>query len=118
MTNKILKLVIYVGGISIFFYTGCSSNDMPGLFCDDQVVSYQNDIKPILEANCIKSGCHNGDNGAERDWSVFENVQTHADQIKELTGNGSMPLDIAPTGLPQRERDLIACWVNSGAQDN
>lgn len=118
MVNKVLKLSIYAISISIFFHTACSSNDMPGLFCEDAVVSYQTDIKPILEVNCIKSGCHNGDNGAELNWSVFENVQTHAAEIKELTGNGSMPLDIAPTGLPKRERDLIACWVNSGALDN
>src|SRR6187551_216253 len=81
-------------------------------------VSYQNDIKPILEANCIKSGCHNGDNGAQRNWSVFANVQAKASGIKTRTGNKSMPKDIAPTGLPQNQIDLIACWVDDGALDN
>jgi hypothetical protein len=81
-------------------------------------VSYQNDIKPILETNCIKSGCHNGDNGATRNWSVFANVQANAQEIKTRTGNKSMPADIAPTGLPQNQIDLIACWVNEGAQNN
>lgn len=81
-------------------------------------VSYLDDIKPILETSCIKSGCHNGDNGAERNWSVLANVQTKAQKIKEFTGNGTMPLDIAPTGLPQNQRDLIACWVDEGAKNN
>ncbi|MCI0750521.1 MAG: SprB repeat-containing protein [Flammeovirgaceae bacterium] len=81
-------------------------------------VSYLNDIKPILETNCIKSGCHNGDNGAERNWSVLSNVQAKAQGIKTRTGNKSMPKDIAPTGLPQNEIDLIACWVDEGAQNN
>lgn len=81
-------------------------------------VSYQNDIKPILEANCIKSGCHNGDNGAQRNWSVFANVKAKASGIKTRTGNKSMPADIAPTGLPQNQIDLIACWVDDGALDN
>jgi hypothetical protein len=81
-------------------------------------VSYLDDIKPILEVNCIKSGCHNGDNGAQRNWSVFSNVQAKALKIKEFTGNGTMPLDIAPTGLPQNQRDLIACWVDDGAKNN
>jgi hypothetical protein len=80
--------------------------------------SYINDIKPILEANCIKSGCHNGDNGTERNWSVLANVQAKASKIKQFTADGTMPLDIAPTGLPQNERDLIACWVNDGALNN
>ena len=81
-------------------------------------VSFENDIKPILQTSCIKSGCHNGDNGADRNWSVFANVKEKAEAIKTRTGNKSMPADIAPTGLPQNQIDLIACWVNSGAQNN
>jgi hypothetical protein len=81
-------------------------------------VSFANDIAPILQANCIKSGCHNGDNGADRNWSVFANVKSNAQNIKTKTGNKSMPADIAPTGLPQAQIDLIACWVDSGALNN
>ena len=81
-------------------------------------VSYISDIKPILETSCIKSGCHNGDNGASRNWSVFANVQAKAQGIKSLTASGAMPADIAPLGLPQNQRDLIACWVDDGAQNN
>ncbi len=81
-------------------------------------VSYQTDIKPILEASCTKSGCHNGDNGAAMNWNVFANVEAKATLIKNRTGNKSMPLDIAPAGLPQAQIDLIACWVDSGALNN
>lgn len=81
-------------------------------------ISYAIDIKPILEANCIKSGCHNGDNGAERNWSKFENVKAKASGIKTRTGNKTMPQDIAPNGLPQNQIDLIACWVDDGALEN
>lgn len=81
-------------------------------------ISYAAQIKPILDANCIKSGCHNGDNGAERNWIVFANVKAKAEAIKTRTGNRTMPADIAPTGLPQNEIDLIACWVDQGAQNN
>lgn len=58
-------------------------------------VSFQTQIKPLLETNCIKSGCHNGDNGANRNWSVFANVQAKASGIKTRTGNRSMPADNA-----------------------
>lgn len=81
-------------------------------------VSFESDIKPILQANCIKAPCHDGSNGASRNWSVFANVQANAQSIKTRTGNKSMPADIAPTGLPQNQIDLIACWVDSGAQNN
>lgn len=82
-------------------------------------VSYNSQIKPILDVNCIKSGCHNGDNGSERNWSVFSNVQAKAQNIKTRTGNGTMPADQVGTGgLPQSQRDLIACWVDDGALNN
>jgi len=82
-------------------------------------VSFNTQIKPILEANCIKSGCHNGDNGADRNWSVLANVQAKAQGIKTRTGNGTMPADQVGTGgLPQSQRDLIACWVDDGALNN
>ena len=80
-------------------------------------VSFQTQIKPLLETNCIKSGCHNGDNGADRNWSVFANVQAKASGIKTRTGNRSMPADNA-NALSQDQIDLIACWVDSGAQNN
>jgi hypothetical protein len=85
----------------------------------DTGISFETDIKPILQTNCIKSGCHNGDNGADRNWSIFSNVQEKAQGIKTRTGNGTMPQDQVSTGgLPQNERDLIACWVDDGAKEN
>jgi hypothetical protein len=80
-------------------------------------VSYATQIKPILEANCIKSGCHDGNSGVPN-WGNLSTVQANAQNIKLRTGNRSMPADIAPTGLPQEQIDLIACWVDEGAQNN
>ena len=97
--------------------SNCSST-VNGTIASQTGISYANDIAPILQANCIKSGCHNGDNGADRNWSVFANVQASAQSIKTRTGNKSMPQDIAPTGLPQAQIDLIACWVDAGALNN
>lgn len=80
-------------------------------------VSYQTDILPLLQTNCIKSGCHNGDNGADKNWSVFENVKTKAQLIKQRTGNRSMPAD-NPSALTDNQIKLIACWVDDGALNN
>jgi hypothetical protein len=79
-------------------------------------VSYETQIKPILQVNCIKSTCHDG-SSALPNWSNLSTVQANAQNIKLRTGNGTMPAD-QPGGLPQSERDLIACWVDEGAQDN
>ncbi|MBX2916953.1 MAG: hypothetical protein KF856_16910 [Cyclobacteriaceae bacterium] len=95
---------------------GCS------IFINDIVtsntgVSFQTQINTILQTRCSLSGCHNGDNGANRNWTIFTNVQSNAANIKSRTGSRSMP----PAGaqqLTQDQIDLIACWVDSGAQNN
>ncbi|MCE7864673.1 MAG: hypothetical protein DYG99_14120 [Bacteroidetes bacterium CHB5] len=78
-------------------------------------VSFTNDIKPLIQTNCINKGCHNDGSWGERNWTVDTNLKEKAAAIKTRTGNKSMPKDIAPTGLPQDQIDLIACWVDSGA---
>jgi hypothetical protein len=79
-------------------------------------VSYALDIKPILQANCTLSGCHNGDLGGSRDWRNYDNVKTNAINIKTRTTNRSMPaggLSLTPDQIK-----LIACWVDDGANNN
>lgn len=77
--------------------------------------SLVNDIMPLLAANCFGSSCHNGNNGASRDWRDKTNVINSATSIKTRTQNGSMPIGGT---LSQDNKDLIACWVDDGAMDN
>lgn len=78
-------------------------------------VSFASQIKPIIDTKCAIPGCHNGDNGANRNWTVFANVKENAANIKTRTGNRSMP----QTGsLTQEQIDIIACWVDDGALNN
>jgi hypothetical protein len=76
-------------------------------------ISYSASIEPIIETNCILSGCHNGSQFP--DFRNFNNVQANAAQIKTLTGNRTMPED---GSLTQSEIDMIACWVDDGAANN
>lgn len=78
-------------------------------------VSFASQIQPIINTKCALTGCHNGDNGAERNWTVFDNVKTNAANIKTRTGNGSMP---QIGSLTQEQINLIACWVDDGAPNN
>ena len=81
----------------------------------DTGTSFATDIQPIITSYCAISGCHNGDNGSSRNWTVFANVQANAQKIKTRTANRTMPL----TGsLTQQQIDLIACWVDDGAKNN
>lgn len=80
--------------------------------------SFDQDVKPIFEANCILSNCHNGDRGESSNWSILSSVQSKADGIKSRTGAGTMPPASSGLTLTDEEVDLIACWVDDGALDN
>ena len=71
------------------------------------------DVMPIIAKDCAISGCHNGSQ-SPRLTSKSE-VIANAARIKSETQAGSMPRDRT---LTQTEIDLIACWVDDGANDN
>ncbi len=77
--------------------------------------SLEDDVMPILTTNCAISGCHDGNSGLP-DWSDKTSVISNAGNIKNRTGDGSMP----PGGrsITDEEIQTIACWVDDGAPDN
>lgn len=75
--------------------------------------SLSNDIMPIIIKDCAISGCHNGSQSPRL---VSKNeVIANSAKIRSETQAGSMPRDGT---LTQTEIDLIACWVEDGANDN
>ncbi|WP_420578591.1 SprB repeat-containing protein [Ekhidna sp.] len=97
--------------------TGCSATTSVKILT---TISLEGDIMPLLQANCVVSGCHNGDNscGSSCNWSVKTNVLEKASEIKSRTGSGVMPPAGSGQSLTQAEIDMIACWVDDGALDN
>lgn len=80
-------------------------------------ITYDANIKPLLEAKCQFAGCH-PNNG---DWFTYSTAKSNASLIKTKTGNGSMPKGgaSAPGGaLTPDQIKLIACWVDDGAPQN
>ncbi|MFY0654760.1 MAG: hypothetical protein JXQ96_22200 [Cyclobacteriaceae bacterium] len=91
---------------------GCSATESVEL---SSGVSYTNSIKSIIETDCAISGCHVS--GTSRvDLTIFNNIAGNAAGIKSRTGSGDMPR--GGRTLTQTQKDLIACWVNDGAQNN
>ena len=100
--------------------TGCTATTSVKITTS---ISLSGDIMPILQANCLGTssgggGCHNGDNGADRNWTEKDNVIAKAENIKTRTQNGSMPQAGSGQSLTSEEIDMIACWVDDGALDN
>ena len=111
---RVNLLVLFCISLLATIDMSCSSNEDPEPSVCSETVSYSDDIVPLLEANCIKSGCHDGLSGPPN-WGVYSNVKEKAAKIKEFTQDGTMPADGT---LTQQEIDLIACWVDNGALNN
>lgn len=77
-------------------------------------VSFDSQIKSIIQVNCVKSGCHDGGNSLPN-FGNLTTIQTNASRIKTNVLNGSMPKN---GSLTQTQKDLIACWVDDGAPAN
>ena len=83
-----------------------------------EVVTYDDDVAPIIANNCI--GCHSGPNAnAGLDLSSYANVRGAAEQgnLVNRINNGSNPMP--PSGiLPPATRQIIDQWVADGFLEN
>lgn len=102
----------------IFFQTSCEmENDLDDVNCSDVSSGYASNIKPIINANCISSGCHN--QGSQYgDFTSYSGLKAIADNglLKfRVLDNRNMP----PSGfLSLEELTKIKCWIESGAPNN
>jgi SprB-like repeat protein len=77
--------------------------------------SYATDIQPIIMTTCAVFGCHDGSNSSLPNFTNLVVLQANASQVKSRTQSGNMPRS---GSLTQNQIDLIACWVDDGAQNN
>jgi hypothetical protein len=117
-----LKCALLLFLFPALFVASCAEHDVPLTYecLNDEEVSYNEDVRPIVLSNCAISGCHNGDNGADKNWLNFASFQSNAADVKDritrpVTASGHMP----QTGSISREQiQTIVCWVDQGAQFN
>lgn len=114
---------------------GCSDlGDAPAATGPDpepEVVSFQSDIQPILQANCV--GCHGGPSGfGGLDLSSLTGLLAGGNSGPAVeagdAADGELPERILETDpaermppggqLPQEAIDAILEWINDGALDN
>jgi len=77
-------------------------------------VSFEGEVKNIIDTNCAISGCHVSGT-ARADFTSLTVIQNNALSIKTRTANKSMPKN---GSLTNQEIDIIACWVDDGAKNN
>ncbi len=115
----IKKLALYVSIALIA--VSCTYDNEQELFdktgCGTPAVSLEEDVQPIMAANCAVAGCHV--TGSQfPDFTAKQNIISHASRVKTYTSSGAMPPAGSGRSLTTQEIGQIGCWVNSGAPDN
>lgn len=77
-------------------------------------VSWLEDVKPIIQVSCVKSGCHDNLSG-RTSLETFADVKKNVNQIRQRVINRSMPFDAS---LPDAQILTIVCWIDDGALEN
>ena len=85
--------------------------------CSDVSPSYNADIKPIINPNCLSSGCHNAgsNNGDFTTYDGLKVVVLSGALEKRVVTDKTMPPS-APLFLGDRKK--IKCWIEAGAPNN
>jgi hypothetical protein len=105
----------------VFLEASCASHEFPSYTCPPEQISFAADINPIILSKCAITGCHNGENGADKNWTNFDIFQEEAGigLVKSYVVNRIMPPAGSSAGpLSQEQINAIACWVDQGAQNN
>lgn len=85
--------------------------------CSGVSPSYNSDVMPIINANCLSSGCHNtgSSNGDYTSYSGLKAVASSGTLESRVVTNKTMP---ATSPLSLEDRKKIKCWINSGSPNN
>lgn len=89
----------------------------PGETCDVTEISYQVNIRPIIDANCALSGCHVPQTGRVN-FESFEGLKSVADDGR-LEQRALINKDMPPSGpISSCDMKMIKAWLDQGAPNN
>lgn len=122
MNNKsIVFAVVFIGMATLISLTGgCyydNEVDQYGVStCDTTAVSYNQDILPIINSNCISCHTPGGQQGSSPFTSYDEIKNYSASMVERVNGVGGI---MPPTGtIPSCDKLKIEAWVKAGAPNN
>ncbi|MFY9308839.1 MAG: hypothetical protein WAQ28_07300 [Bacteroidia bacterium] len=114
--------------LAAFCYLQSCTSDKGEVPKPVKTVSYQTDVKPIIQTYCYGQGgqnCHvtPSNQGAPGDFSTYaaikEKVDNNTFQSRVFNLKDMPPTySNGPTALTAEDLETLKAWVNDGAQDN
>jgi len=117
--KKKVKYQILACSMGISFLSGCVGSDDSSSMMAPVVVSYNSDIRTVVQNNCVL--CHTDPpvNGAPMPLNSYSALRNAVETRGLLTRINSLSNPMPPTGLlPEAPRDLIQAWVDQGFPEN
>ncbi len=109
---------------ALFLFTSCKHDPLTPL-SDAPVISFQNEVQPIIISNCTQSDCHDG--GRNITLITYNDIlnevspsDPHGSKLYDaITSNsiGTMPKPPNPR-LSNTDIKKIYLWILQGAQNN
>jgi len=126
MKNKIISISI-IAILAGFIISGCTNRNEEEYFQTEVVdttqqdtvilISYQDDVAPIISANC--AGCHQG--GGQSGGIELNNYAQFSTNTDAVINSISRETAFMPQGgqkLPATKISLIETWKSQGKKDN
>jgi hypothetical protein len=117
-----LKSYYFLLTACFLIFLSCGKEDPDPVECSGLNPTYTADIKPILDASCAKSGCHDAvtaQNGVNLSTyataSAISQEERFLGVIQHKAGFPPMPFDGGK--LPDGQIELLTCWVQDGSPE-
>lgn len=128
--KKILSLMLFFGLLVIACTSDKLDEPIPPTFCEANMVTYDNQVKPIIDKTCAIAGCHVLGTIAPGVFTNYEGLRPFLSDAEFKTfvidlrddPNLGMPPDWptnpGPKNLTEEEFEIISCWVAQGYPEN
>lgn len=115
------RFIFIISSIAILFSCAKDKLEENGEVCTDNI-SYQDDVRPILDKTCAFSGCHDGF-GAPGDYTNYNSMLPFLSPdkfVRRVIDRRDMPPNYStgPTALNAEELTMIRCWAQGGYLEN
>ncbi len=104
-------------GTSLLFILSCKKDEPLPDTCT-KALTYDADIKAIINANCNVTGCHDGVNTMRKPLTNYQQVKAVLAGVEERAVVKKI-MPPAPKGGPLSDEDiaLLRCWIDLGAPE-
>ena len=115
------QILLIISSLCILFSCSKDKLDENGEICTEEI-TYQRDVKAIIDASCAYSGCHDGAN-APGNYNSYQGMSPFLNESKfmrRVVQRRDMPPNYASgtTFLSAEELNVISCWVQGAYLEN